>query len=84
MTLVQGNLIRIINEKGLVKKGVAERAGMSLATSEHVRFVEDQTVFKGTARYDGKPAIAEAFVVFAINGATATTSMAFAQDKANA
>ena len=56
---------------------------MSLATSEHVRFVEDQTVFKGTARYDGKPAIAEAFVVFAINGATATTSMAFAQDKAN-
>lgn len=63
---------------------LAERAGMSLATSEHVRFVEDQTVFKGTARYDGKPAIAEAFVVFAINGATATTSMAFAQDKANA
>ena len=62
---------------------LAERAGMSLATSEHVRFVEDQTVFKGTARYDGKPAIAEAFVVFAINGATATTSMAFAQDKAN-
>lgn len=29
MTLVQGNLIRIINEKGLVKKGVAERAGMT-------------------------------------------------------
>ena len=29
MELVQGNLIRIINEKGLVKKGVAERAGMT-------------------------------------------------------
>lgn len=29
MTLVQGNLIRIINEKGLVKKGVAERAGIT-------------------------------------------------------
>ena len=29
MTLVQGNLIRIIDEKALVKKGVAKRAGMS-------------------------------------------------------
>lgn len=30
MTLVQGNLVRIINEKGLIKKGVAERAGLSV------------------------------------------------------
>ena len=29
MTLVQGNLERIIEEKGLVKKGVAKRAGIS-------------------------------------------------------
>ena len=29
MTLVQGNLVRIIDEKGLVKKGVAKRAGIS-------------------------------------------------------
>ena len=29
MTLVQGNLIRVIEEKGLLKKGVAKRAGMS-------------------------------------------------------
>ena len=62
---------------------LAERAGMSLATSEHVRFIEDQTVFKGTARYDGKPAIDEAFVAFALNGGTVTTSMSFAPDLAN-
>lgn len=62
---------------------LAERAGMSLATSEHVRFIEDQTVFKGTARYDGTPVIAEAFVAFALNGATVTTSMSFAPDAAN-
>lgn len=29
MGLVQGNLIRVIEEKGLVKKGVAKRAGIS-------------------------------------------------------
>lgn len=63
---------------------LAEREGTTLAQSEHVRFIEDQTVFKGTARYDGKPAIAEAFVAIGINGVTATTSMSFAEDKANA
>lgn len=29
MTLVQSNVIRVINEKGLVQSRVAERAGMS-------------------------------------------------------
>lgn len=62
---------------------LAERAGMSLATSDHVRFIEDRTVFKGTARYDGKPVIAEAFVVFGLNATTPTTSMSFAEDTAN-
>lgn len=63
---------------------LAERAGIALATSEHVRFLEDQTVFKGTARYDGKPVIAEAFVLFGISGTTPTTTMDFAVDSANA
>ena len=62
---------------------LAERAGMALATSEHVRFIEDQTVFKGTARYDGTPVIAEAFVAFALNGGSVTTEMSFAPDTAN-
>lgn len=62
---------------------LAERAGQKFATSEHVRFLQDQTVFKGTARYDGTPAIAEGFVVIGINGATPTAVMTFAADTAN-
>lgn len=62
---------------------LAERAGQKFATSEHVRFLQDQTVLKGTARYDGKPAIAEGFVAIGINGATPTAAMTFAADTAN-
>lgn len=57
---------------------LAERAGTRLMQSEHVRFLEDQTVFKGTARYDGKPAIREAFAVIGIGGAPNTESPKFA------
>jgi len=62
---------------------LAERAGNQFATSEHVRFLQDQTVMKGTARYDGAPAIAEAFVAIGIKGATPTAAMTFATDTAN-
>ena len=62
---------------------LAERAGTKFATSEHVRFLQDQTVFKGTARYDGKPVIAEAFVAIGINGTTPNATMSFAADTAN-
>lgn len=62
---------------------LAERAGITLARSEHVRFIEDETVFKGTARYDGIPVIPEAFVAFNINGVAPTTSVSFALDTAN-
>ena len=57
---------------------LAERAGTKLAQSEHVRFIEDQTVFRGTARYDGRPIIREAFAVFGIGGAPDTTTPKFA------
>ena len=63
---------------------LAERAGQKFATSEHVRFLQDQTVMKGTARYDGKPAIAEGFVAIGIGGTTPSASMSFAEDTANA
>jgi len=63
---------------------LAERAGQKFATSEHVRFLQDQTVMKGTARYDGVPAIAEAFVAIGIGGTTPTATMTFATDTANA
>lgn len=62
---------------------LAERRGVQLAQSEHYKFVEDQTVFKGTARYDGLPVIAEAFVAIGINSVTPNASMSFAPDEAN-
>lgn len=62
---------------------LAERAGTTLGQSEHVRFIEEQTVFKGTARYDGKPVIAEAFAACTITTDAVTTSVSFPTDKAN-
>lgn len=63
---------------------LAERAGAKFATSEHVFFLNDQTAFKGTARYDGVPVIAEAFAAIGINGVTPNATMTFASDTANA
>ena len=62
---------------------LAERKGRQFATSEHVRFLQDETVMKGTARYDGVPVIAEAFVAIGINGTTPDATMTFAEDAAN-
>lgn len=62
---------------------LAERAGKKFASSEDYKFLADQTVFKGTARYDGAPAIAEGFVVNAINSASAATTVTFPQDEEN-
>ena len=62
---------------------LAERAGAKFAESEHVAFLSDQTVLKGTARYDGHPAIAEGFVAIGVNGTTPSSTMTFALDKAN-
>ena len=64
---------------------LAERAGTTLNTSEHAFWVEDQTGFKGTARYDGKVLDANAFVAIGINGVDpSTVTVTFAQDSANA
>lgn len=64
---------------------LSERGETKLAQSDHVRFIEDQTAFKGTARYDGLPAIAEGFVVIGIAGATVNASaVTFGTDAANA
>ena len=64
---------------------MAERAGAKFASSEHVRFLKDQLVYKATARYDGKPTIAEAFAVIGINNTSVSAgAVKFAQDTANA
>ena len=62
---------------------LAERAGTQIDSSEHARFLQDQTVFKGTARYDGQPVIAEAFAVLNIKNQNPTTTATFAEDTAN-
>jgi len=64
---------------------LAERAGTVINTSEHAFWVEDQTGFKGTARYDGKVLDASAFIAVGINGAApADAAVTFAADTANA
>ena len=63
---------------------LAEREGQRFASSEHVRFLQDQTVMKGIARYDGTPMIAEAFVAIGLEGVAPTADMQFAADTANA
>lgn len=62
---------------------LAERAGKKFAQSEHAFFLQDATAFKGTARYDGTPVIAEAFLALGINSTSPSASMTFAADKAN-
>lgn len=62
---------------------LAERADTQIATSEHAKFIEDRTIFKGTARYDGKPVIAEAFGVMSISTTAPATTATFPTDSAN-
>lgn len=60
-----------------------ERKGVQIAQSDQVLFLDDQTAFKGTGRYDGKPVIDEAFGILNISGTAPTKSVIFAPDKAN-
>ena len=62
---------------------LAERAGMEFDSSKEYLFTQDQTVFKGTARYDGRPKAGEAFVIVNYNNTSPTTSATFADDEAN-
>lgn len=62
---------------------LAERAGSQFAASEHVQFIQDNTVYKATARYDGKPIMGNGFVAMNILGTAPATTIAFAPDEAN-
>ena len=63
---------------------LAERAGSGFAESEHAFFIQDATAFKGTARYDGQPVIAEGFIAIGLEGTTpSATTVSFAPDEAN-
>jgi len=68
---------------------LVEREGTTFGASEHVQFIEDNTVFKGIARYDGRPVFGEAFVALnisqeALEVAPVATAVTFALDSANA
>lgn len=62
---------------------LAERAGVQFASSDIPLFLQDQTVFKGTARYDGAPVAGEAFVVVNFANTSPTTTGTFPVDWAN-
>ena len=62
---------------------LAERAGVEFASSSEFRFLQDQTVFRGTARYDGRPIEGKAFVIVNYANQSATTSRGFETDWAN-
>lgn len=61
---------------------LAEREGGTFGASDLPLFIQDKTVFKGTARYDGQPAIGESFVAVSYDNTEVTTSMDFKPDYA--
>lgn len=61
---------------------LAERAGSEFERSDQYKFAEDQVAFKGSARYDGEPVIAEGFVSIGL-GSDPAKSATFAGDTAN-
>ena len=62
---------------------LGQRQGATFAVSDQRFFTEDQTAFRGIARYDGKPVFADSFVVINFNNTSPTTEATFADDYAN-
>lgn len=63
---------------------LVQRKGIQIALSEHAQFIEDNTLFKGTSRWDGLPYYGEGFAAFSLTTTAVTTSVTFAADTANA
>lgn len=89
---VIGGTVEVLSDKVIPDGNVAggygelylmtEREGSTVQRSDERFFIEDQVIFKGTARYDGQPIIPEAFVAIGI-GSAPVTSTTFAGDTAN-
>ncbi len=62
---------------------LAEREGAAIESSEHARFAQHQTGFKGYARYDGMPVFGKAFVMVSFDNSDAVTTSTFPVDYAN-
>lgn len=62
---------------------MVERDGGTFGSSDQPLFIQDKTVFKGTARYDGQPISGEAFVGVTYDNTVPLTVMSFKPDYAN-
>lgn len=62
---------------------LAERAGAKVESSEHAKFQQMLTGFRGYARYDGLPVFGEAFVQVNFANADVATGSTFPTDYAN-
>jgi len=60
---------------------LAERSGAKVESADQTLFLKNMTLFRGVARYDGKPVIGEAFVKIILGSASGTVD--FAPDYAN-
>lgn len=60
-----------------------EREGTTIESNTNVRWLENQTCFKGMQRRDGKPAIGEAFVLVNYGNVEPTKTTTFGKDRAN-
>lgn len=62
---------------------LGRRQGARFGNSDQQFYTDDQTVFKGTARYDGKPVYGENFVIVNFGNVSPETDQAFETDYAN-
>lgn len=62
---------------------LGRRQDARFGTSDQQFYTDDQTVFKGTARYDGKPVYGENFVIVNFGNVSPETDQAFETDYAN-
>lgn len=60
-----------------------EREGTVLDSNTNVKWLENQTCFKGMQRRDGKPVLGEAFVIVNYGNVEPTTTTTFGKDYAN-
>ena len=60
-----------------------DRKNVEIDASEHVQFIDDNTVFRVRSRADGLPISGEGFAAFSLSTTAVTTSVNFAADTAN-
>ncbi|MDO4564837.1 MAG: phage major capsid protein [Clostridia bacterium] len=62
---------------------LVEREGAAIESSDQILWLQNQTCFKGYARFDGKPVFGEAFCLISFDNSEPVTSGTFPIDYAN-